>query len=237
MRNMSKFCGNCGATLEDSATACTNCGMAIGNSTPVQSSPLSQSPKKKASKKIAIILCLTAAVALIAWGASFAMRYIGYRAVITNTVNAICDCDADRLSSLFYEPSVDAIWKSDGLDDDSLRYAMNNLEDNLGDDCKIKYKVNYTKKISVKDTKGFSEWLAYSYKDERFIDNDISQFLLVDTTFIAKGKDRAETISLDVLLAKEDGNWKIFYFNKTDLISYLEAYKDFDPDEYEEDYE
>ncbi len=235
---MSKFCGNCGAMLDDNAAVCTTCGAVLNQGT-INSPDLPKKKKKSGKKKVAVaVIALMVAIA-VGFGGVFVYNNTGYRGVIAKYVKALNNCDAKLYYSILsnrmkdeYEDFED-YHSNEGFEFDlqnSIETKYEREEDIVGKDFKYSHRINDIYKVPKKDTKGYFKYLD----KEKGYDN-ISEFVIVDFTLIAKGKKRTKAYSYNFVLSKENGKWKIFESNGSYFLYDLEEYEDYDPDDYEDE--
>lgn len=216
---MSKFCGNCGAQLDDSAKVCGYCGFALSNETPninPASIPgvVSEADKEKAEKTKKLIktgLVAVAVIVVLSIAISVISSFTGYKGVVRKVINAFEDYDMNTLCS--YASSLNY------LDDDNIEYyeelfeervsnKLDYYEEELGHDLKMSFEIVDSYEL---DDRNRDELLDELEDTGAFIP-EIDDIKMVDLDLTIKGSRRSSTYSVDdFLLIKEDGEWKVLY--------------------------
>ena len=98
---MAKFCGNCGAKINDNAKVCSECGTPIDDIFQSSSEKKANPAKKKKSKKkfkITVMLVFVAVAAIII--INVVSKFTGYNALLRKVMAAYEEYDIDTLVSL-----------------------------------------------------------------------------------------------------------------------------------------
>ena len=233
---MSKFCKNCGASLEDNTKFCSNCGAEVSayEDAPAQENveaPAAEGAapaKRKLSFNIddikayvstidkpkAIKLGSIAAavvVAIIAIIVAISLIFPGPEAVVKKALNAAIDGNAKTFISVV-PPFLfeDKDEKEDAID--SLDDAFDDAE--LED---IEFEIKKVSKMSSSDKKNLKEGLEEmeDYLDD-FDADDVTDFKTVKVK-ISDGGDN-KTVEIDVI--KYKGRWYLWDF--TSLLYYIQ---------------
>lgn len=222
---MSKFCGNCGSSMEDNARVCGNCGTPCvsdgANGVAVNPSisgvtTMSDEQKKKittiaviAGAGVAVVIVLIIAINIIS-------SFTGYKGTLNKYFNAVEDYDVEQLMEI----TSDALYSSDYYDEDETQdykeerldyFAENSLdtiENKVGDNVKLSYEIKDTSVYSERKFDNFIEDLeVYSDYDT----SDITKVMEVSLTVKAKGSDgKKNYYPSDYILVKENGKWLVF---------------------------
>jgi len=217
---MAKFCGNCGAKLEDSAKVCGYCGTTLADSGEAQeevqtnevvgsraiSNSMSSEKKKRLIKLIAI--GAVALVALIVF-ISIITSCTGVKGAARKVMNAFVNEDADALADMVSEAVEEA--QGNYLDDfceGTIEAIYAYYELAVDGDFKLKYKIVEAYEPTNRTKKEIIETLEDDY------DIDVSKVMIVKVEVTAKGKDDKETDKWKLTFTKEEGKWKLYDFEE-----------------------
>lgn len=225
---MSKFCGNCGAQLDDSAKVCGNCGTPLSENSNVSSSIPGVEyvdPEKKAKnkKRIKKFIGLIAVVVVVIIAINIISGFIGYKGAVRKIMNAYEDYDVDTLVSLTSNIRLDVF---DILGDDyATDYYENIVSDDLdyyentvGHKYKLSYEITETYELTERKVDDLLD-SAESYI-EYIEDYDISKVMVVEVNVTAKEGNKSTDATLTIYLTKENGSWKLFQFDDGALTRY-----------------
>lgn len=216
---MAKFCGNCGTQLEDEAKVCGNCGMPVGGSADKKASyekiPGVGETKPKNKKKIAGIIVAIIVVAVLIAGVVFAIKvipmYTGYNGTIHKIVKAYESYDMKTLSSLTSNVAV-CVDEALGFDvnyGDSVSDRLDMYENRVGHDLKITYTIDDAYEYSERKFDKFTSLISEYYDYDA---SGIEKIMGIELTLTVEGsKDKAQYTVNDMLLIKENGEWKAYY--------------------------
>ncbi len=154
-------------------------------------------------KLLCVALILSLVVCLAACGGS------GYKSLVGDYVEAMNDCDAEKMLDALPKEYIDYM-EDQGIDEDDLideleyylELMFEELEDEYGDDIKITYKITENKKMDKDDL----EDLQDEY-DEMDYDIDIEEARELEVELTIKGDDDKDTDDLDLIIIKVDGEW------------------------------
>ncbi len=203
---MSKYCGNCGAQMDDSARVCGNCGTPFVGATPASGAARTQfrSPTAKAKNKKTLKIAGGAAAALVVLiiVIKILTTFTGYNGAVRKVMKAYENYDVDTLVSMssdyLYIDNRDVDFYFDSM----LRIDYANFDDEVGHNYKLSYKVKETYKIP--------EYELLDYRDTGYYDTaDLKTIKISDISVTAKGSG-SETIIIRLLLIEENRSWKIF---------------------------
>ena len=233
---MSKFCKNCGASLEDNTKFCSNCGTEVSacEDAPVQENveaPAAEGAapaKRKLSFNIEDIkayfsnidkpkaiklgsIAAAVVVAIVAIIVAISLIFPGPEAVVKKALNAAIDGNAKAFVSVVPPFLFE--------DKDEKEDAIDSLDDAL-DDAEIddiEFEIKKVTKMSSSDKKSLKEDLedTEDYLDD-FDADDVTDFKTVKVR-IDDGDDK-HTIDIDVI--KYKGRWYIWDF--TSLLYYIQ---------------
>ena len=208
---MAKFCGNCGAPVDEHARVCGRCGAPVyGNlqTTTVQTVKPEKKKKNVWILKLAILLILATAVSVIA--IQIISKFIGCNGLIRKVMAAYEDYNIDTLVFL----SSDIYYYGGG--DDAENYfenvvgtAHDTFESSVGHRYRLSYEVNEIYTMSERRSKETIEEIEYAYPD--FDVGMIEKLRVADITVTATQDGRLEKLDVNVTMSKENGIWKLLY--------------------------
>ena len=214
---MSKFCGNCGAQLDDFAKVCGNCGTPFETDKTVNAyipgiSYVDPEKKAKTKKKIklAAIIAVFVVIAIIA--INIVSGLVGYKGAVRKIMNAYKNYDLNTIvsmsSDLYY--FMDNESYADDYFEDIISNDLDNFENRVGH----KYKLTYEITDSYDMSEHKYEDLLNTLSDYGDFDADvISKVKIVEVDVTAKGGNGSMTTELKLTLTKENGSWKLLYMN------------------------
>lgn len=218
---MSKFCGNCGAQLDDSAKVCGYCGVALSNeqaNISATSIPgiVSETDKEKAAKiKKLIKMGAIAIVAIIVLfvGFNIISSFTGYKGVVRKVVNAFEDYDMNTLCSCASSLSYygDDIEYYEEVFEERVSYKLDYYEEELGHNLKMDFEIIDSYKLDDRNKDALLDDLENS---GAYI-GKIDTIRMVELELTIKGSRSTSTyISEDLLMVKENGKWKVLYLGE-----------------------
>lgn len=212
---MAKFCGNCGAQVEDDAKVCGNCGVPLDGGA-VPNIDTDNAPKKSGGNKIlpAIIAAVVAIIVIIV-AVNIVKKNTGYRATLNRAFKDIEKVDSVALADEF-SAVIEDIYSEygSGYIEDAFDKEINNLlddmEDKAGANPKISYRIKKASKLSDRKVANLGEEIE---KYDKNYDKDLlTQVVELDLEVNVKGPEDKYSLKWnDVTLVKEDGKWKILY--------------------------
>lgn len=214
---MSKFCGNCGAQLNDTAKVCGNCGIPLETSASINASIPSigyVDPEKKAKMKKTVKLFASLGVIVIVAiiAINIILGFVGYKGVVRKIMNAYEDYDLNTIVSMSSElySFMDDKNYADDYFGDIISNKLNNFENQVGHKYKFSYEITDSYEMSEYKYKNLLDRLSY-YED--FDSDIISKVMIVEVDVTAKEGNDSMTIKLKLTLTKENGSWKLLYMN------------------------
>lgn len=209
---MAKFCGNCGAQLDDKAKVCGQCGMPLeGAAVKVPGVKITDPKKQKKTKKIIKGIAVAAALVIVAVIAiNVISQYTGYKGLLRKTMNAYKNYDIDTLVSLssdmyFYgdEEWVDNYFKY------NVGENLDSFETSVGHSYKLSYEVNETYVLSERKADEILQNIESAYSD--FDISIIEKMVAADVTVTAKQGKKSVDRDIKIIMSKENGSWKLLY--------------------------
>jgi len=215
---MSKFCGNCGAQLDDSAKVCGFCGAPLENAgSPAQKIPgldnlNNMSPEKKANvKKYGIIGGIAAAAIIVliivisiiagATGPDAAAEKLSKAALV--------DFNAKKVIEYLPEYAFEDEDKDDAEEEfqEILDEAKEELEDEF-DDYKVTIETKKSKEITKKSDKNdIFDSIELFYDD--FEEDDVKKVYEVKIKITLEADDEKESDTVTLTMGKVNGDWVI----------------------------
>ncbi len=216
---MAKFCGNCGTALEENAKVCGNCGTAVEiiEEKAVQKIPgidyADPEKKAKTKKKIKTLLSLAAVIVVLCIAFNIALGFVGYRGAVRKIMNAFEDYDVDTFVSMasdMYFSYGDEDYAHSRFET-QITNLLDYYEDSVGYDFKLKYDIESAHKLSKHRFENLIESMSGR---ELFDPNIIKKAMIVVVEVDAEGSMGEMESRIEMTLTKEDGSWKILYFNQ-----------------------
>lgn len=210
---MARFCGNCGARLDDDAKVCGRCGTPIeGGARTHLVKIITPEKQRRRKKRIRIAIGLLLMVTVLAAAITVVPQFTGYNGLIRKIMYAYTEYDVDMLVSL----SSDIYYYGNANYVESyLKNAVNStldyIETSVGHDYRMTYKINETYNMSKRNMAETLDDIAYSYPD--FDVSEIQEIVVANVTLSAtKGAEEAER-ELNITMSKEAGKWKLLYID------------------------
>lgn len=205
---MAKFCGNCGAKLDDNAKVCGQCGTSLDGTLPNVLGLKTVNPEKQKKVKLVAILAAIVVVAMIAL--NIASKYTGYNSLLRKVMTAYENYDIDTLVSL----SSDMYYYGDG--DWVEYYFKNNVGDDLdffefsvGHSYKLSYKIDEIYTLSDRKLDKLMDTIESAYEDLDV--SVIKQVVVANITVTAKQGEKSVEKDLRITMTEEGNSWKLLY--------------------------
>lgn len=169
------LCKKCGTENPDGAKYCSKCGKALNEKSPA---------KKNREKGIVLALCVIVAVVLLV----YTLGGRSYKKTIDTFVTSQFAVDAQSIVELLPEKVVDKALEETGYSktelvdeaNDSLKKQVDSLDQSLGDDWKLSYKMTNVEDVTDDDL----DDLKSNYED---INVKVSAAKTVEVEFTLKG--------------------------------------------------
>lgn len=212
---MAKYCGNCGAQMENGDRVCGNCGTPFGTAVKTYNVNIVDPEKKKAAqkkmKKI-IKLCVGAAALILVAVIAFNLitAFTGYNGLLRKVMAAYESYDIDALvdmsSDVYYYSSEDY---AERYFENAVGYALDAFESSVGHSYKLSYEVIETYKLSNRNFQSMLDDIAWSYED--FDHSVIEEIVVAKVNVTATQGKRSADREIEITMTKENGNWKVLY--------------------------
>lgn len=212
---MAKFCGNCGARMEDSAKVCGNCGTPFDSGNRENGVQIVNLEKKKELQRkikkftrmcIVLITLIVAAVIVIRLISS----YTGANGLLRKVMAAYEEYDIDTLISLssdmYYYGSDDY---AESYFENTVGYMLDTFESSVGHSYKLSYEVNEIYTVSQRKLNEMLNQIEYSYTD--FDVTVIEKVVIADLIVTAKQGGISEIRDIDIVMSNEKGTWRLLY--------------------------
>ena len=211
---MSKYCGNCGAQMEDNAMVCGYCGTSLDGSS--ESTFKYEDPEKKAkiTKIIKKITIAVIAIIVVSIAANIISSFVGYKGAVRKFMNAYKEENSEALVDM----TCSFMQDEDYSEIIAYRYEtrlendFDNFDDYFDSKYSIKYEITNSSKLSDRQSKSIMEQLA----SNGFVSDDdidvVKKIMIIKVAVTAKhGSDKTSTYKT-IYLAKESGGWKLLDF-------------------------
>lgn len=209
---MSKYCGNCGAKLDDNAKVCGQCG------TPVEGVPakipgvkiVDPEKQKKVKKTAKLIIGLIVVVVVAVIAVNIISSFTGHNGLLRKVMNAYEDYDIDTLVSLssdiyyYGEENYAEIYF-----ENSVGSVLDSFESSVGHSYQLSYEVNETYTMSDRRISETMDTIENMYPD--FDVSMIEEIAVSEITVTATQGSRSVNRDLNIIMSKEDGTWKLLY--------------------------
>lgn len=206
---MAKFCGSCGAQLDDNDKVCGQCGNPVGGNAKVQvdsfvSPEMKEKAKKRKSLVISGFLCIIAVVVCI-FGL---VNFTGKRGLVRKVVRAYDKEDASGLVDI-----VSSVYELLDMDDDELEdefedvidYTISDFEDDVGHSYKLSYEIIEIYELSNKKMDDFFESVFYDDTE----DVDIKKVFIAEINLTAKHGKKSSSEEISIAMSREHGKMKL----------------------------
>lgn len=207
---MARFCGNCGAQLDDDAKVCGQCGTPIdGNALGLKI--VDPEKKKKMMKKVKGVIALAIVVVIAVVVVKIISGFTGTNGLVRKIMVAYEKYDIDTIVSL----SSDMYYYNDYEDyvDEYFEYAVgnniDNFESSVGHSYKMSYEVDEIYDLSQRKQDEMLKSIEYAYPD--FDVDIISKIAVADVTVTAKQGSKSVSRTVKITMSKEGNTWKLLY--------------------------
>ena len=210
---MAKFCGNCGARMDENAKVCGRCGTPVESNPKLSSVKIIDPERKKKHKRIFILVIALILIAAIAAAAiNVASMFTGYNGLLRKVMSAYEEYDLDILVSL----SSDVYYYGDdnyveSYFENVVGTTLDSFESSVGHSYQLSYAVNETYIMSERNADVTLEEIENAYPD--FDISIISEIVVSDVTVTAKQGSESVDKAINIIMSKEDGSWKLLYIN------------------------
>lgn len=207
---MARFCGNCGAQLDDDAKVCGQCGTPIDGNVPGLKI-VDPEKKKKMMKKVKGVIALAIVVVIAVVVVKIISGFTGTNGLVRKIMVAYGKYDIDTIVSL----SSDTYYYNDYEDyvDEYFEYAVGNnidsFESSVGHSYKMSYEVDEIYDLSQRKQDEILKSIEYAYPD--FDVDIISKIAVADVTVTAKQGSKSVSRTVKITMSKEGNTWKLLY--------------------------
>ena len=200
------LCKKCGTENPDGAKYCSKCGKALNEKS---------TAKKNREKGIVLALCVIVAVVLLV----YTLGGRSYKKTIDTFVTSQFAVDAQSIVELLPEKVLDKELEETGYSktelveetNDSLKKQVDYIDQYLGDDWKLSYKMTNVEDVTGDDLND----LKSNYED---INEKVSAAKTVEVEFTLKGDDTEISNSLEVSVIKVDRSWYLDLYTMGNLF-------------------
>lgn len=200
------LCKKCGTENPDGAKYCSKCGKALNEKS---------TAKKNREKGIVLALCVIVAVVLLV----YTLGGRSYKKTIDTFVTSQFAVDAQSIVELLPEKVLDKELEETGYSktelveetNDSLKKQVDYIDQYLGDDWKLSYKMTNVEDVTGDDLND----LKSNYED---INVKVSAAKTVEVEFTLKGNETEISNSLEVSVIKVDRSWYLDLYTMGNLF-------------------
>lgn len=200
------LCKKCGTENPDGAKYCSKCGKALNEKS---------TAKKYREKGIVLALCVIVAVVLLV----YTLGGRSYKKTIDTFVTSQFAVDAQSIVELLPEKVLDKELEETGYSktelveetNDSLKKQVDYIDQYLGDDWKLSYKMTNVEDVTGDDLND----LKSNYED---INVKVSAAKTVEVEFTLKGDETEISNSLEVSVIKVDRSWYLDLYTMGNLF-------------------
>ena len=200
------LCKKCGTENPDGANYCSKCGKALNEKS---------TAKKNREKGIVLALCVIVAVVLLV----YTLGGRSYKKTIDTFVTSQFAVDAQSIVELLPEKVLDKELEETGYSktelveetNDSLKKQVDYIDQYLGDDWKLSYKMTNVEDVTGDDLND----LKSNYED---INVKVSAAKTVEVEFTLKGDETEISNSLEVSVIKVDRSWYLDLYTMGNLF-------------------
>lgn len=211
---MAKFCGNCGAELDDNARVCGQCGTPVEEVASNYNNVIIVDPEKqkKNQKTLKLIIVAVAVVVVVIIALNIVLNLTGYKGLIRKAMKAYENYDIDTLVSL----SSDIYYYGyDGYAEYYFKYNVGDdldaYESRVGHNYKLSYKIDGIYALSDRKQDTLIDEISFIYSD--FNTGTIKKVMVADLTITAKAGSKSMQNSIQITMSKEEDGWKILYID------------------------
>lgn len=212
---MSKYCGNCGALLEDDAKVCGYCGYVLEstNAPEVDFQPADPEKLARNKKKIkrVITLAIIAVAAIIAF--NVISSFVGKKGFVRKVMSACEKYNVDSLISMssgVYADCDDSVVQS--YFETHAGGYIDTIEENVGHNYKLSYKINEIYDLSDRKESTLMTSIGYAYP--KFDTSEIKKIAIADVSLTAKQGSKKTKINVKITMTKEGNSWKLLYLEQ-----------------------
>lgn len=220
---MAKFCGNCGAGMEDDARVCGNCG------TLLEGAGVVAAPSAKKRFMSIVIVAIVAVVAVLAVCLLSAFGVIGYKKAVKNYVDVKYkwEYSDERIAALAPKEYWDYLEDADGTEvddvidtlEDSADYWIDLYEDEYGDDLRVSYKIKDKDEITDGKLKKIARALHDKYDIKK---SSVKKGFDIELEIAFKGSEDEDEDEDEFAVIKIDDKWyPIWYSIDGDECEYV----------------
>lgn len=212
---MAKFCGNCGAKLDDSAKVCGNCGTPVDGAVPQMPKMKVENPerKKKIKKIVAVIAVVLILALIVRIGVGIVSQYTGYNGLLRKVMTAYKDYDIETIvslsSSLYYYGSDDGEDWAQEYFEHAVGEDLDAFDFSVGHSYKLTYKVNEIYQLKERRMEEVFDMIESQYPN--FDVSEIKKIVVANVTMTAKEGKKIANKDVKIGMSKEDGTWKVLY--------------------------
>lgn len=210
---MAKFCGNCGAQMDDDARVCGQCETPIDGNAGKAPEVKAVDPEKtkEMMKKVKGVITLAVVVVVAIVAVKIISGFTGTNGLVRKIMTAYAKYDIDTIVSL----SSDLYYYSDAEDyvDEYFEYAvghnLDSFESSVGHSYKMSYEVEEIYDLSQRKQDEILEDIEDTFPD--FDLDIIKKIAVADVKVTAKQGSKSANKTVKITMSKEGKTWRLLY--------------------------
>lgn len=207
---MTKFCGNCGAAMDNDARICGNCGTYLGEVDNVTA------PAVGRHKKLlpVVIVAIVAVVVALAVSLLSVLGVVGYKKAVNNVLDVIArgKVTENKIEALAPKDVWEYFEDEEDLDpDDAVDYfeeaaedSADYLEEEYGDNWRVSYKIKDKDQIKDSKLKKIARTLHDKYDIKK---SSVKKGFDLELEVKIKGSEDEDEDDLEFAVLKIGGKW------------------------------
>lgn len=213
LNTAARFCGNCGAKLDDRSSVCGRCGTPVKKlMTTIPGGMVVDPVKRKKVKRRKLVLVLLVVIVVVIAAVNIVPNYVGYNGLLRKVMDAYADYDIDTLVSLssdvYYYDEQD---KVEAYFADTVGADLDLFETAVGHSYKLSYEVEEVYDMSNRKQYELMNELESTFPD--FDPDLIENVVIADLTVIVTQGKKSINKNIGITITKENGELKLLYIN------------------------
>lgn len=209
---MAKYCGNCGAPLDDDARVCGQCGTPVAEYSGRTQEFKYVDPKKreKSKKRFKLIGIVVIILIIVIVAVNVISNFTGRKGFVRKVMNAYRDYDIETLISLSsdmyyygYDDAAETYFES------AVGYGLDSFEESVGHNYKFSYAIDEIYDLSERRQDEFFDTIEAAYPD--FDISMIEQISIAEVSVTVEQDGKSIDRTVSITMSKEDNEWRILY--------------------------
>ena len=228
---MAKFCGSCGAQLNDEDRVCGQCGCPVADGYYAQDvSFVSPEMRERVARQKNLVISVIVIIVVIALGFWGISNFTGKKGLVRKVFKAYDREDAGSLvssASEFYdilEMDEDEI---EERFEDCIDYTISSFEDSVGHSYKLSYEIDEIYELSERKLNKFFDTIDDYLEDYDDLDIDIDflkNIFVAEVELTAEQGKRTSDKKINMIMTKEDRELRLLYFGPAEVDSVLDYF-------------